>query len=98
MPPAAPSVSLEWRIMPPPPAFDVRRLLNAIEDAPPVDAVPVMAEELGRSLGATEVSFLSVDLRGRQLGRLTHDGLVGVAAGPTERGEFADRSAEVPLP
>ena len=84
--------------MQPPPALDFQRLLDAVEDAPPVGAVQVMAEELGRSLGATEVTFLAVDLRGRQLARLTYDGVAGVVGESSERGRQSDRSAEVALP
>lgn len=81
-----------------PPALDFQRLLDAVEDAPPVGAVQVMAEELGRSLGAGEVTFLAVDLRGRQLARLTSDGVVGVVGDSSERGTESDRSTEVALP
>ncbi len=46
------------------------RLLTAAERAAPVDAVEVVAEDLRRRFGATQVSFLIVDLTGRAVARL----------------------------
>jgi serine phosphatase RsbU (regulator of sigma subunit) len=51
------------------------RVLDAAEDASPVEAVEAVTRELGASLGATTVSFLIADLSGRALVRLDH-GLV----------------------
>ena len=48
------------------------RLLDAAEDASPVEAVEAVTRELGAALGATAVSFLIADLSGRSLVRLTH--------------------------
>lgn len=47
------------------------RLLTAAERAAPVDAVAVVAKDLRRRFGATEVSFLIVDLTGKAVARLT---------------------------
>ncbi|WP_337662706.1 hypothetical protein [Streptomyces sp. McG8] len=46
------------------------QLLTAVERAAPVDAVAVVAEDLRRRFGATEVSFLIVDLTGKAVARL----------------------------
>jgi serine phosphatase RsbU (regulator of sigma subunit) len=48
------------------------RLLNASEDAAPVDAVTAVTREVGVRLRATSVSFLVADTSGRALVRLTH--------------------------
>ncbi|MGN6128814.1 MAG: PP2C family protein-serine/threonine phosphatase [Nocardioidaceae bacterium] len=48
------------------------RLLNAAEDAAPVDAVTAVTREVGLRLRATSVSFLVADTSGRALVRLTH--------------------------
>jgi serine phosphatase RsbU (regulator of sigma subunit) len=48
------------------------RLLNAAEDAAPVDAVAAVTREVGLRLRATAVSFLVADTSGRALVRLTH--------------------------
>lgn len=50
----------------------LRRLLDAAEDASPVDSVEAVTRELGEALGATGVSFLIADLSGRALVRLAH--------------------------
>src|SRR3954466_4184852 len=81
-----------------PPAVDVRRLLDAVENAPPVAAVQVMAEELAHTVEATSVTFLAVDLRGRQLARMTD-----LTGGPDRdegavRRSGSDRSQEIGLP
>ncbi|MBA2578441.1 MAG: serine/threonine-protein phosphatase [Euzebyaceae bacterium] len=54
------------------PDWSLRRLLDAAEDASPVQAVEAVTRDLGRALGATSVSFLIADLSGRALVRLTH--------------------------
>ena len=46
------------------------RVLDAAEDASPVQAVDAVTHELGAALGATAVSFLISDLSGRGLVRL----------------------------
>lgn len=50
----------------------LRRLLDAAEDASPVEAVEAVTFELGRALGATSVALLIADLSGRALVRLAH--------------------------
>src|SRR4051794_4529781 len=52
-------------------------LLAAVEAAPPVAAVDVLASELAQAIGAREVSFLIADFSGRSLIRLGHSGGVG---------------------
>jgi len=52
-------------------------LLAAVEAAPPVAAVDVLAAELAKAIGAREVSFLIADFSGRSLIRLGHSGGVG---------------------
>lgn len=47
------------------------RLLTAAETAAPVDAVDVIAEDLRLRFGATQVSFLIVDLTGKAVARLS---------------------------
>jgi len=49
-------------------------LLAAVEAAPPVAAVDVLARELAQAIGAREVSFLIADFSGRSLIRLGHSG------------------------
>ena len=58
--------------------MDVGRLLDAAEDASPLDAVEAVARELGVAFDALAVSFLIADLTGRALVRLAH---VPLAAG-----------------
>ncbi|MFH9672409.1 PP2C family protein-serine/threonine phosphatase [Streptomyces sp. NPDC017405] len=47
------------------------RLLTAAERAAPVDAIDVIADDLGRCFGARQVSFLIVDLTGKAVARLS---------------------------
>lgn len=49
---------------------ELRKLLEAVEDAPPVAAAEVLAEVLGAVLDARDVSFLIADYSGRSLVRL----------------------------
>jgi hypothetical protein len=53
---------------------DVRALLDAVEDAPPVAAADVIGMQLAEALDATEVAFLIADLSGEALVRLAHAG------------------------
>ena len=46
--------------------------MDAAESASPVEAVEAVTRELGRALGALQVSFLVADLSGRALVRLAH--------------------------
>ncbi|WCN79423.1 PP2C family protein-serine/threonine phosphatase [Micromonospora sp. LH3U1] len=50
----------------------VARMLDAAEDASPVEAVEAVTRELGVALGARTVAFLIADLSGRALVRLAH--------------------------
>jgi hypothetical protein len=52
-------------------------LLAAVEAAPPVAAVDVLAGALAEAVGAREVSFLIADFSGRSLIRLGHSGAEG---------------------
>ena len=47
-------------------------VLDAAQDAPPVDAVEAVTREFGKAVGARSVSFLIADLGGRALVRLAH--------------------------
>jgi serine phosphatase RsbU (regulator of sigma subunit) len=53
---------------------NLNALLAAVEAAPPVAAVDVLAAELAQAIGAREVSFLIADFSGRSLIRLGHSG------------------------
>ncbi|KGN42226.1 magnesium or manganese-dependent protein phosphatase [Knoellia aerolata DSM 18566] len=79
-------------------------MLDAAEAASPVDAVEAVTKELGRAVGATEVSFLIVDQSGRALVRLSHIPLQHAddAADATprltgERRDAGERAMVVPL-
>jgi serine phosphatase RsbU (regulator of sigma subunit) len=52
--------------------LDLNSLLAAVEAAPPVAAVDVLAAALAEAIGAREVSFLIADFSGRSLMRLSH--------------------------
>lgn len=73
---------------------DLRALLDAVEAAPPVEAVEVMARELGKMLGADDVSFLIADFSGDALIRF----LATPPGKPSSPGEAdLDHLAKVPL-
>jgi serine phosphatase RsbU (regulator of sigma subunit) len=72
--------------------LNLNSLLAAVEAAPPVAAVDVLAAALAEAIGAREVSFLIADFSGRSLIRLGHSGGKG-ALRPQGR-ETAER---VPL-
>jgi serine phosphatase RsbU (regulator of sigma subunit) len=55
-------------------------ILDAVENAPPVDAVDAVTRELAAALGARTVSFLIADLSGRALVRLAHVPFDGAGA------------------
>ena len=57
--------------------LNVNSLLAAVEAAPPVAAVDVLATELAEAIGAREVNFLIADFSGRSLIRLGHAGARG---------------------
>ncbi|WP_231605555.1 hypothetical protein [Micromonospora sp. HK10] len=48
------------------------QMLDAAENASPVEAVEAVTRELGATLRARAVAFLIADLSGRALVRLTH--------------------------
>src|SRR5438874_10836667 len=54
--------------------LSLNALLAAVEAAPPVAAVDVLATALAEAIGAREVSFLIADFSGRSLIRLGHSG------------------------
>ena len=72
--------------------IDLEGLLAAVEAAPPVDAIDVLAEHLAGVLGATGVSFLIADFSGETLVRLGHAGSEGAT-----RSRGAETAEEVPL-
>jgi serine phosphatase RsbU (regulator of sigma subunit) len=57
--------------------LNVSSLLAAVEAAPPVAAVDVLATALAEAIDAREVSFLIADFSGRSLIRLGHSGGTG---------------------
>ncbi len=54
--------------------LNLNSLLAAVEAAPPVAAVDVLAAALAEAIGAREVSFLIADFSGQSLIRLGHSG------------------------
>src|SRR5215208_2500520 len=58
--------------------LNLNALLAAVEAAPPVAAVDVLATALAEAVGAREVSFLIADFSGRSLIRLGHSGGTGM--------------------
>src|SRR6476619_4905998 len=58
--------------------LNLNSLLEAVEAAPPVAAVDVLAAALAEAIDAREVSFLIADFSGRSLIRLGHSGGEGV--------------------
>ncbi len=72
--------------------LNLNSLLAAVEAAPPVAAVDVLAAALAGAIGAREVSFLIADFSGRSLIRLGHSG--GNGASRLQGKETAER---VPL-
>lgn len=53
--------------------LDFGRLLQAVDEAPPVMAADVVASRLAKVFGATMVAFSIADLSGRALTRLSYD-------------------------
>jgi len=72
--------------------LDLVHLLDAMEQAPPVQAADVLGQVLGNVLGASQVAFLIADFSGDALIRLGHAD--GPAAGRRRGRERAER---VPL-
>jgi hypothetical protein len=52
--------------------LDLRHLLAAAEAAPPVDAIDVVGQELGRMVGATRVGLLIANFSGDAVVRMSH--------------------------
>lgn len=52
--------------------FDLRRLLDAVEAAPPLNVVDVLAAELAEIVGAAQVSLLIGNFSGTAVNRLSH--------------------------
>jgi serine phosphatase RsbU (regulator of sigma subunit) len=71
---------------------DLRGLLAAVEDGPPIDAVDALAAELGRMVGATQVSLLIANFSGSAVVRLSH-----VATGPGLRDGHNERTEALAL-
>lgn len=72
---------------------DLVRVLATTESAAPVDAVQVVALEIGKHVAASDVSFLIADYSGNALVRLTRSG-----AGPDRRSRGGeDAATTVPL-
>src|SRR3954470_14567588 len=72
--------------------IDVGALLEKVEAAAPIDAVEVVAAELGRMVDATAVTLLIADFSGRAVVRLTAAELV-----PGARGHGVDRAETLRL-
>src|SRR3954469_17087563 len=78
--------------------IDVGALLEKVEAAAPIDAVEVVAAELGRMVDATAVTLLIADFSGRAVVRLTAAELVPGARGHgvEQAGDPAPRGHSVP--
>lgn len=74
--------------------IDLGALLQRVEDAAPVDAVPVVATTLGDMLGAREVTFLVTDFSGRSVIRLT----TSRSGARGSRSSGVEHAEPVPLP
>ena len=72
--------------------FDLRRLLEAGEAAPPVDVVDVLAAELAEMVDSTEVSLLIANFSGSAVVRLSH-----VRPGEPLRDGYNERAETLPL-
>src|SRR6478672_5750039 len=71
--------------------IDVGALLEQVEAAAPIDAVDVVAAELGRMVDATAVTLLIADFSGRAVVRLTAAELVpGARRHGVEQAETVD--------
>ncbi|HUR49778.1 MAG TPA: PP2C family protein-serine/threonine phosphatase [Acidimicrobiales bacterium] len=72
--------------------LDLSVLLAAVEAAPPVDSVDVLASELATTLDATEVSLLLTNFTGDALVRMSH-----VTGSPRVEDGRNERAESVPL-
>lgn len=68
---------------------DLRALLDAVEAAPPVEAVDVLARELAAMVGADDVSFLIADFSGDALIRFLSTPTSTAALSADDPGGFA---------
>lgn len=73
--------------------IDVGALLQKVESAAPIEAVAVVAAELGEMVDATAAALLVADFSGRAVVRLTSAGRIEGA-----RGHGAEQAETVPLP
>ncbi|MCA1703649.1 MAG: serine/threonine-protein phosphatase [Actinobacteria bacterium] len=73
---------------------DLRALLDAVEAAPPMDAVDVLARELARMVDAVDISFLIADFSGDAVHRFMPDSTGAAAPG---QNHHRDHMATVPL-
>lgn len=73
--------------------LNLRRLLAAVEAAPPIDAVDVLATELAAAVGASHVSLLISNFSGTAVVRLSH-----VGSGPSLRDGHNERGESLSLP
>ncbi|MGA3526217.1 PP2C family protein-serine/threonine phosphatase [Melissospora conviva] len=65
------------------------KMLEAAENAAPVEAVEAVTRELGAALGARSIAFLIADLSGRALVRMAHVPLDGTGEGRRDGDEAA---------
>ncbi|MGY2084582.1 PP2C family protein-serine/threonine phosphatase [Blastococcus sp. SYSU DS0539] len=73
--------------------IDVGAVLQEVEAAAPIEAVEVVAAELGDMVDATAVTLLLADFSGRAVVRLTSAGRV-----PGARGHGVEQAETLPLP
>ena len=73
--------------------MDLRRLLAAVEEAAPIDAVDVLGGELARMVDASHVSLLIADFSGNAVARLSH-----VSAAHQVNDGRNERVESLPLP
>ncbi|HUQ39849.1 MAG TPA: PP2C family protein-serine/threonine phosphatase [Acidimicrobiales bacterium] len=73
--------------------FDLAALLAAVEAVPPVEAVDVLARQLAKRVGATDVSLLIANFSGDAVVRMSH-----VTADGETRDGHNERAESLPLP
>jgi serine phosphatase RsbU (regulator of sigma subunit) len=73
--------------------LDLRALLDAVEAAPPVDSVEVLARELARMVDATAARLLITNFSGDAVVRMSHVGATGEA-----HDGHNERTESLPLP
>src|SRR5579871_3442654 len=72
--------------------FDLRSLLAAVENAPPIEAVHVLGAELAETLPASHVSLLIANFSGDAVVRLSH-----ISRGSALRDGHNERIESIPL-